>query len=124
MAILPPYNPFDWYWIVADSSTQVFSSKTGNYLPVSNPAYVAWLAGGGLPTRIESETVLGKVLAPYNIRPTPAAILDGYQDTQATKLTVEVIAKVLFRIVNDVRALQGQQPVTAPQFKAFLKGLM
>lgn len=118
------YDPYNWYWSVAGSTTQVFSSKVGTYAPVTDPAYVAWIANGGRPTPIESEAALGDVLAPYQIRPAPAGILDGYQDSQANKLTVEVIAKVLFRIVNDVRVLQGQQPITAPQFRNFLKGLM
>ncbi len=118
------YNPKNWYWIVAGSTTQVFSSASGDYVPVSNPTYLAWKSDGTLPTNIASEAELGEVLAPYQIRPAAANVLDGYKDSQASKLTVEIIAKVLFRMANDIRALEGKQPVTAPQFKAFLKGLM
>ena len=118
------YDPKNWYWIVAGSATQVFSSASGSYVPVSDPTYVAWAEDGTRPTNIVSEDELGEVLAPHQIRPVTPAVLDAYKDSQANKLTVEIIAKVLFRIVNDVRALQGQQPITAPQFKTFLKGLM
>lgn len=119
-----PYNPRNWYWTVNGSTTQVFSSAAGNYVPIDNAAYLAWVAAGGNPTRIANEAELGEVLAPLQLRPTAANVLDGYKESQANKLTVEVIAKVLFRIVNDLRVLQGQSELTATQFKNFLKGLM
>lgn len=118
------YNPKDWYWFVAGDETKVFSSKRGDFFPVSDAAYQAWLASRGVTSRIASAAELGEVLAPYNIRPKHAAILDGYTETQASKLTLEVVAKVLFWSVNEIRVLKGQQPVTANQFKTFLKGLM
>jgi len=118
------YNPANWYWVVGGSTTQVFSSTSGDYVPVSNAAYVAWLADGTMPTQIGSEAELGDVLAPYQIRPTAANVLEGYKESQSNKLTVEVVAKVLFKVVNDVRVLQGQSTINAAQFKAFLKGLM
>jgi len=119
-----PYNPKDWYWFVAGDETKAFSSKRGDFVLISDPTYSAWIDGGGVASRIASAAELGEVLAPYNIRPTHAATLDGYTETQASKLTLEVVAKVLFWAVNEIRVLKGQQPVTAPQFKAFLKGLM
>lgn len=42
----------DHYWIVNGSATQVFSSKTGTFVLVSNQAYEAWLAAGGAPSRV------------------------------------------------------------------------
>lgn len=118
------YNPKDWYWVVADSATQVFSSKVGDYVPLSDPAYVAWLAGDNVPTRIASEAELGDVLAPHSVRPANAAVLDGYKDSQATKLTVETVAKVTFNHENRIRVLEGKQPASAAQFKQALKDLM
>lgn len=118
------YNPKDWYWIVAGDETRVFSSKIGNYVPASDATYQDWVTGGGLPTRILNEAELGEVLAPHNVRPVQAAVLNGYTDAQASKLTLEVVAKVLFWTVNEILVLKGQQPVTANQFKTFLKGLM
>ena len=119
-----PYNPKDWYWFVAGDNSSVYSSKTGNFVSLTEPAYLAWSALGGVPTNIVSAAELGEVLAPYNARPAVASILDGYTETQASKLTLEVVAKVLFWSVNEIRVLKGQQPVTAKQFKTFLKGLM
>jgi hypothetical protein len=118
------YDPFNWYWKVNGSTTQVFSSAAGDYVPVTNPAFVEWATDGTLPTNIVSAAELGEVLAPYNIRPAEAVVLDAYQDTQARKLTLEVVAKVLFNLVNEVRVLKGQAPVTAQQFRNYVKGLM
>lgn len=118
------YTPENWYWKVDGSTTQVFSSAIGNYVPVSDAAFIAWQADGTMPTPIVSEAELGDVLAPYNLRPVHAAVLDGYQDSQARKLTVETVAKALFFMANEIRVLKGQAPLTAPQFRTFLKGLM
>lgn len=118
---MKPYNPFDWYWAVG---SQIFSSAVADYVPADNAAYLAWRADGTVPTPIASEAELGEVLAPYNIRPAAANVLDAYQDTQARKLTLEVVAKVLFNLVNEVRVLKGQSQINATQFRAYLKGLM
>ena len=42
------YDPSNWYWIVNGSTTQVYSSKAGDYVPVANATYVAWRAAGGV----------------------------------------------------------------------------
>lgn len=118
------YDPSNWYWIVGADDTQVFSSAPGNYIPASDAAYQAWLANGGVPTRIASEAELGEVLAPYQIRPASAGVLDAYKNSQAAKLTVEIVAKVLFNHENRLRVLEGKQAVTAAQFKSALKDLM
>lgn len=117
------YNPIDWYWIVG-GETRVFSSKAGNFVQPSNAAYVAWVAEGGVPTRIASKADLGEVLAPYQIRPADVDVLDGYQDAHSRKITIEVVAKVLFAQANEIRALKGQPAVNAAQFRAYVKGLM
>ena len=119
-----PFNPQAWYWIVGGDETRVFSSASGNYVQPSNAAYLAWVESGGIPSRIASEAELGEVLAPYSIRPIAATVLDGYQDVQARKLTIEVVAKVLFNLANEIRALKGQSTLTAAQFRNYVKGLM
>lgn len=118
------YNPKDWYWFVAGDTSEVYSSKLGDFVLVSNPGYLAWVGTGGAPSNIASVAELGEVLAPYNLRPSHAATLDGYTEAQASKLTLEIVAKILFWTVNEIRVLKGQQPVKANQFKTFLKGLM
>lgn len=121
---MKPYNPLNWYWVVNNSTTEVFSSAAGDYVPVDDPTYVAWKADGTVPTRIASEAELGEVLAPYNIRPVTPAVLDAYKDTLARRLTIEVVAKVLLNLTNEIRVLKGQPKITAAQFRAYVKGLM
>lgn len=118
------FDPLNWYWVVNDSASQVYSSATGGYVPVDNSVYLAWLRLGMAPTRIASEAELGEVLAPYQLRPTPANVLDAYQDAHSKKITLEVVAKLLLWLVNEVRTLKGQPTVTAAQFRTFVKSLM
>jgi hypothetical protein len=117
-----PYTPRNWYWRVAGSTTQVYSSLAADYVPVADATYQAWLASGGIPTSIASEAELGDVLAPYALRPAAANVLDSYKESQANKLTLEVVAKILLWLVNEVRTLKGQGTITAQQFKTFVKG--
>lgn len=118
------FDASNWYWAVAASNTQVYSSASGNYVPLTDAVYQAWLAAGGVPTPIASEAELGAVLAPYALRPSASGVLDAYQGAQADGLTIQVVAKAVFYLANQVRALQGQQALTAAQFRSLLKGLM
>ena len=56
------YNPRDWYWIVGNDETQVWSSRRKAYVPDDDEDYGTFLALGRRPTRIESEAELGRVL--------------------------------------------------------------
>ena len=67
------YNPSNWYWNVAKSATQVYSSASAAYVPISNPAYVAWLSKGNAPTKIAVEADLWGVLAAQHPTGLPAA---------------------------------------------------
>jgi hypothetical protein len=60
-----PYDPTNWYWVVAGSATHVYSSSAGAYVAISDGTYVAWLAadGGNAPTAIATEALLFEVLA-------------------------------------------------------------
>ena len=119
-----PYNPPDWFWIVNGSTTTVFSSKTGDYMPNADPVFLAWAADGTIPTRIASEDELAEVLAQHSIRPTNASVLDKFKIHQASKLTIEVVAKVLFNHENRLRTLQGQPTITPQQFANALKAML
>lgn len=121
---IPSYNPGDWYWFVNGDESRVFASKAGDYVPVANEAYQAWLAAGGVTTRIGSEAELGEVLDPHSLRPNNAGVLDGYKESQARRLTIEIVSKVLFNHENRLRALEGKQAVTPAQMRNFIKGLM
>ncbi len=118
------YNPKNWYWIVANSTSQVYSSAVGDYVPVADPAYVSWLAIPNLPTKIGGEASLGAVLAPLSLRPIATGVLDGYTTSQANGLTLQVVAKVLFNHENRIRTLNGSATISPAQFIAFLKGLV
>ena len=118
------YNPMDWYWIVAGDETQVYSSKSGDYVPATDTTYQAWVASGGVPTRILNADELAEVLANASVRPGNADMLDRYKGAQANKLTMEVVAKVLFNHENRIRQAAGQQTVTAAQFIARLKEML
>lgn len=130
MRIRMPYNVMDWYWIVAGSTTQVFSSKAKAYVPVSNATYVAWLAKGNRPTKISTEAELLDVLAEQapECLPDNAAGIRARQDNLIGKLTVEkvgiVLATALFYHENRIRSLEGKGPVTKATFIAALKDLL
>lgn len=119
-----PYNPANWYWAVAGSVTQVYSSALGNYVQATDPTFVAWKEDGTVPTPILNEAELGEVLAPYNLRPVAPQVLDGYKDLQARELTIAIASKILFAMANEIQALKGLQPLTPAQFRTWVKGLM
>jgi hypothetical protein len=56
------YNPNNWYWIVAGSTTEVWASARTQYVPLTDATYTAWLAAGNLPTRILNAAELVDVL--------------------------------------------------------------
>jgi hypothetical protein len=120
------YNPANWYWIVAGDESRVFSSAVGNFVPANDATFLAWKADGTLPTRIVSEIELGEVLAEVRIRPADAAatIVDAYKDRHAREITLQVVAKWMLWATNEIRTIKGQAPVSAAQFRAFLKGQM
>lgn len=131
MPIPPPFDATNWYWSVNGSTTQVYSSVTGGYVPVADPAYVAWKASGRTAAKIVSEAALGAYLAGYLQRPVAAGVLDGYQDTQAGTIIAQAIFKILFNQENRLRpaeralALNGSPPnLTPAQAKAAVKALM
>lgn len=125
------YIVSNWYWIVAGSTTQVYSSKVGNYVPTTDATYQAWLAAGSAPTKIATEASLGAVLAPSGPRPAASGVLDGYKDAQSATIIAQAIFKVLFNHENRLRAceralaLNGMPAdLTAAQAKAAVKSLM
>lgn len=128
----PKFNPTDWYWAVAGSTTQVYSSASGGYVLVTDPTYIAWKATpGNATTTIVSEAALGAILATYLQRPAAAGVLDAYQDTQAGTIITQAIFKILFNHENRMRtieralALNGSPPnLTPAQARNAVKALM
>src|SRR5689334_10268608 len=122
------YDPLNWYWTVnSDTQGRVYSSKLGDYVPISDATYQAWLASGGVASSVNAEVEIGVLLAsqyPGVTRPVPAAILDGYQQEQSDDIFRHKLIKFLFNLNNDVRVLKGQQPLTVAQARAAMKGQM
>jgi len=57
-----PYNPADWFWIVGDDESRVWSSKAAAWRPADHADYKAWQDRGGYATHIASEDELAEVL--------------------------------------------------------------
>lgn len=118
------YDPSDWYWYVAGDQTKAFSSKSGDYVPLSDETFQAWLTSGGVPTNIDTESNLGAVLSPNMLRPIAAGVLAGYIEDQANDVVIKKIFKLMFQMKNDILALQGKQPITAAQAKAYVRSML
>lgn len=63
------YDPSDWYWIVSGSETEVYASARAEYVSSTDLDYLAWIAAGGVPTRIASHEELVDVLRSANVPP-------------------------------------------------------
>lgn len=119
------YNPANWYWKVGDKSpgTQVYSSAVDDYVLLTNPTYIAWLASGGRPTNIDTEQNLADVLSLAG-QPLPpsTSVSSGTKGSLFDNIprAVQVWA---FAIENRVRVLEGQPTRTAAQFKNYVLGL-
>lgn len=88
--MLKPFNRYDWYWVVGSDATRVYSSKACDYVGVSDPAYVAWIADGTPPGIIDNEYDLGRQLATdQTLRPIPQGVLDGFLDNTLDAITKE-----------------------------------
>jgi hypothetical protein len=112
------------YWIVAGSVTEVFSAASGDYVPVADATYQAWVANGNRAGRIANEDELGELLAYHNIVPVRPAVLDAYKGYRTDKLPVDVLLKVLFNHENRIRDLAGQPNVSPAQFRNAIKNLL
>lgn len=120
----PPFTPVNWYWVVAGSSSQVYSSTAGDYVTVDDATYQAWLAAGNKSTQIDTEANLAAVLAPYALRPVNANVLDNFKQALANNVGAQVIFKILFDHENRIRALEGKAAITVQQAIAGIKALM
>lgn len=118
------YNPSDWYWVVNGDQNKVFYSKVGDYVPISDPAFLAWKLDGTVPSAIDSEVSLGIVLAQAVVRPVTAGVLDAYTGVQVDGILVQTIFKVIFNHENRIRVLEGKPQITVAQARAAIKALM
>ena len=72
------YNVANWYWAVAGSTTQVWSSQRMEYVATTDATYMAWRAQGNAPTAISSAASLAAVLS---AQWGPAVLAAGVQVT-------------------------------------------
>ena len=63
---IAPLNPFNHYWIIGGSETEVYSSALNTLVPVDNPDYAAWSASR-VASPIPSEDELADVLKQYPV---------------------------------------------------------
>jgi hypothetical protein len=56
------YTAANWYWAVAGSPAQVWSSARLQFVSTTDATYQAWLAAGGITTAMDSVTNLGVVM--------------------------------------------------------------
>ena len=66
--MLKNYNPLDWYWDVT-GKTGIYSSARQAYVPKTDDVYKAWLADGGIATKLNSEDELVGVLQNAKVPP-------------------------------------------------------
>ena len=121
-----PYVPGNWYWVVGADSTRVFSSAGAACVPVTDAAYLAWIAAGNGPSKIETEDALWEVLSlayPAGIPPDNTTAQDKLKSIRITGMD-QVAMKIAFNHENRIRALEGKQAVTAAQFIAAIKALL
>ncbi len=118
------YNVANWYWIVAGSMTQVYSSAVDNYVLVADATYQTWLTKGGVPTKIDTEQNLADVLASAGEPLPPGATPSNAQKDKWFADVPRAVQVWAFDIENRFRVSQGTAALTANQFKNYVKGLM
>jgi hypothetical protein len=125
MPNIPTFAPANWYWIVAGSVTQVYSSAVSNFVPIADAAYQAWLSKGNFPSRIATEAELGEVLVAYSLRPIPAGVLQGYDDKIVDELdTMKILRAFSLVVLDEINILRAQHALadrTPAQLKAAVR---
>jgi hypothetical protein len=101
------FNPFDWFWVVGDDETRLWSSKTSSYV-ASSPEDT-------FPcTRIPSEADLTDVLATYGL-PGPMAIVPKQVTLyQGRAMLIQV---GMFDQVKEAVDAQGQNSLAYQAFE-------
>ena len=100
------YNPANWYWIVAGSTTQVYSSASASYVLISDTTYQAWRAQGleYQPSRFATEQELIDYLAGRVPHAAPA----GSSTDAAKTLRIQTqMGDTIFQTLLKVRVQSG-----------------
>ncbi len=124
MLLIPYVNINAWYWAVAGSTTQVYSSAAGTYIPVTDPAYQALVQAGFSASLVSTEQALWDLLvAEGQPLPAGAATSDAAKNARIA-VTDMVQFQVLFNHENRIRTLEGKAAITVAQFKTGVKALL
>ncbi len=99
------YNPFDWYWSVQDTSpgTQVWASARGQYVPLADASYVAWLAASNVATIIDTQANLFQVINAFNV--------DYFNDHSSFIQSVTLIGGTPVQLTNPLARVVSVTPV-------------
>ena len=84
------YTPSNHYWIVAASTTQVYSSAAAAYVNIDDATYESWLAAGGTPTKITANDMLFMQIGFLEDTQTPRRMREG--GTWLAALNAQIIA--------------------------------
>lgn len=125
---LPYPNAVDltnWYWIVAGSTTQVYSSAAVAYVPVTDPIYLAWISNSlNKPLSIAVEQDLFDQLSDAGIAIPAIATISDQEKTRLISRADKTIFKLLFNHENRIRVLEGKAAITKAQFISAIKSIM
>jgi hypothetical protein len=89
------YTVSNWYWLVGDTTNQVYSSASRAFVAFTDATYQAWLAAGGVPTNIDTLANLHEVLFVAGIPPfAPVTALQARRAMRAAGLYDSVLAAV------------------------------
>lgn len=123
------YNPYDWYWIVADDAMRAYASARMQYVSVVDDIdFVRWRAAGNAPTRISSFDELKDVLRAAGVP--PYCMIDGADflarltdDEYAAILAASAQSIQLARWLDTFR-LRGEIDITGSTAQAAKAGLV
>jgi hypothetical protein len=122
--MIPLPDASNWYWFVAGSTTQVYSSAAVSYVPVTDGTYQAWVSAGGVTSRISTEQELFDILLANGV-PVPAAVKPSDTLKEGMFANVPQVVRVwALDVDNRVRVLEGQPTRNANQFKNYVKSLI
>jgi hypothetical protein len=98
-----PVPAEDAYWFVAGDTSQVWSTAQVAYVPVTDPAYLAWLEAGHETIEVISEDELSKTLNDIGLG--HLAPIDLTTPTRNYEAMIERRADALARSGDDVGAI-------------------
>ncbi len=118
------FNIANWYWAVAGSTTQVYSSAGVAYVPVADATYQAWLATNSRPAKVGTEQELWDALLARGVA-VPVGVVPSDALKEGMFANVPHAVQVwAFDVDNRVRVLEGQPTRSASQFKNYVKSLL